>query len=400
MLPTTLVLFGLSWWLGLHLLARDPRAPLLRRSAAGLLAHAVALAVQPAPALLLALPAVAWTGALACGLGPRWDRVWAWTAPPLLAAAWFFPPIVLPPLVFALVLHVRGGPPRPLLAVATTTFGLGTALLVGDLLPEPVLLLAIGVDLLLLGVLVVAADAFDGGEAFRAGLLRSLLVSTATAALFAAQVALLAPSRPLLFGVIATAIAVQALAGPLAALADRVALPGAAAQRAELRAAAESLSKRAPLPVAELPAADLAKLTRRALSHYGDLGRLVASPLTALPVVDARLAARGAPDQPLERAAELKALLREGIRRLKPADGEFGTSDEWRHYNALHFYYVVGLRPHSARTKRENLDPVARQALAWFATQVPERTLHNWQTAGAKLIAADLAALSAQVTRS
>ncbi|GAA2663061.1 MULTISPECIES: hypothetical protein [Actinosynnema] len=381
MLPTTLVLFGLSWWLGLHLLVRDPRKPLLRRSAVGLLSHALALALHPAPDLLLALPAVAWTGAITSGLGPRWDRLWAWSALPLLVAAtWIFPPIVLPPLVLALVLHVRGGQPKALLAVATTTFGLGTALLgadlLPDLLPEPVLLLAVGVDLLVLGVLVVAADAFDGGEAFRAELLRSLLVATATAALFAVQVALLGPSAPLLFAVVATAVTVQALAGPIASLADRVALPATAAQRAELRDAAESLPKRAPLPAEHLPA-DLARLTRRALSHYGDLGRLVASPLTGLPLIDARLAARGAPDQPLERAAELKAVLQEGIRRLKPADGEFGTSDEWRHYNALHFYYVVGLRPHSARTKRENLDPDARKALAWFVNQVPERTLHN-----------------------
>ena len=55
------------------------------------------------------------------------------------------------------------------------------------------------------------------------------------------------------------------------------------------------------------------RLTRRALGHYGDLSKLVASPLTQLPVIDERLAARGAPDQPLERAVELKALLADRI---------------------------------------------------------------------------------------
>ncbi|AXX33365.1 hypothetical protein KCV87_25700 [Actinosynnema pretiosum subsp. pretiosum] len=66
---------GLSWWSWLHLLARDPREPPLRRSPVG---------------LLLALPAV----------------------------VWIFPPIVLPPLVLALVPHVRGGQPKALLATA------------------------------------------------------------------------------------------------------------------------------------------------------------------------------------------------------------------------------------------------------------------------------------------
>ena len=36
------------------------------------------------------------------------------------------------------------------------------------------------------------------------------------------------------------------------------------------------------------------------------------------------------------------------------------------------------------------LEPAAREALTWFQSQVPERTLHNWQNAAAKLIARDL----------
>ena len=101
------------------------------------------------------------------------------------------------------------------------------------------------------------------------------------------------------------------------------------------------------------------------------------------------------PDAPLARATELKALLLETITRLKPADGDFGTSDEWRHYNALYFYYVVGVRPYSVRTKVTELDPVARRALAWFVDQVPERTLHNWQAAAAKIVANELRLTSA-----
>jgi hypothetical protein len=32
----------------------------------------------------------------------------------------------------------------------------------------------------------------------------------------------------------------------------------------------------------------------------------------------------------------------------------------------------------------------ARDVLEWFRTNVPERTLHNWQNAAAKLVAQDL----------
>jgi hypothetical protein len=123
------------------------------------------------------------------------------------------------------------------------------------------------------------------------------------------------------------------------------------------------------------------------------LPRLASSPLAQLPLITARLAARGALDQPLERAAELKALLAESIARLRPRGAAaFGTSDEWRHYNVLHFPYVSGLRPYSRRADHTGLDPVARQALEWLATQVPERTLYNWQRAAARLVAADLRA--------
>ena len=75
-----------------------------------------------------------------------------------------------------------------------------------------------------------------------------------------------------------------------------------------------------------------------------------------------------------------------------PGGGDFGTSDEWRHYNALYFPYVAGLKPYSSRATHDHLDADARAALDWFRTAVPERTLHNWQNAAAKLIAQDLRA--------
>ncbi len=392
MIGVSVATFGLAWWLGLYLLVRDPRKPLPQRASAGLLAYAVALAL-PVPPVVLAVPAVAWTGAIVCWLPSRYDRWWRFGAVPLLVVAWFLPAIVLVPLGLALGLYLRAH--RTLVGAATLMFLLGSALVLTGFTQSVWLVASIGLDLLLFGVLVAVRDAFDEGEAIRADMVRSLLVSAGMAAVFGGQVALFLDDRltPLLYGTVAAAITLQVLANPLAALVDRVAVPSVAAERAELRDAADALSKLAPLPPQNQHSeVDFVKLTRRALSSYGDLAKLVASPLTRLPEIDRRLAARGAADQPLERAAELKSLLLESIVRLKPREGGFGTSDEWRHYNALYFYYVVGIRPYSRRTKREDLDPEARKALAWFVNQVPERTLHNWQNAGAKLVAADLSA--------
>ena len=36
------------------------------------------------------------------------------------------------------------------------------------------------------------------------------------------------------------------------------------------------------------------------------------------------------------------------------------------------------------------LDPTARQAWQWLVTEVPQRSLHNWQNTAARLVAADL----------
>jgi hypothetical protein len=187
----------------------------------------------------------------------------------------------------------------------------------------------------------------------------------------------------------------QTLSDPLQAALDRIAFAGfpqLRQTRADLRAAANALPRvNQALDLQTLDAEEFARLTRRALSHFGDLPRLAANPLTRLPIVDARLAERGVESDTLERAAELKTLLAESIDRLKPHDkGDFGTSDEWRYYNALYFPYVVGLKPYSRRADHDNLGPAAQEALEWFRTYVPERTFYNWQTAAARLVAQDL----------
>lgn len=418
----SIIAFGTAWWLGFYLLARDVTKPVLRRAGIGLLGYALALATaglrdeHPAlaavHAVFFSLPAVMWTGVFTAlpSSRPWLDVVWRWVvlpATPVLAAAspfvgtWSATVVVLPLFsAIGLLVDKRVDVGRARSLAFLLMFCLAVALMVASLspgTPRTVLLPAIGVDLVLLGVCIAVFDAFDEGEAIRRDMLWSLLVAGGTAVLFGSQVALAAwlvdrSLAPLAYGVVGAAIAVQVLARPINALADRFTFrdPALRRERGELRAVAAALPRRAEVPLAEFDDDEFARLTRRALSHYGDLGKLASSPLTTLPAITERLAERGVPDAPLARATELKALLLATITRLKPADGDFGTSDEWRHYNALYFYYVVGVRPYSVRTKVTELDPVARRALAWFADHVPERTLHNWQAAAARIVAAEL----------
>lgn len=457
MLALTAVAFGLAWWLGLYLIARDPGKPVLRRAAYGLISYSLAVACHglaaaaPAEArtaltalatVLVHLSGVAWAGVL-LRLAPetadwrdRLDLWWRRAAAPLTVAV----------LVGAALTAAVGGPagwtalasllvvaqlatgfgvllwsrratrPAPVvgvLAAATLLFGLGLSGLLLPLgwLPDWLAVAGIGADLAILGLVVAVLDAFSEGETLRPDMWRSAITATAAAALFGGQIgfAMLISGggspllAALLLGSVAAAIAVQVLANPLHRALDRLSLAssGLRAERAQLRDVSDALPRRDPgSRLADMDAEEFGRLTRRALSHYGDLGRLVTSPLTDLPLIEHRLArgdaAGPAALSPVERATELKALLLESITRLKPPDGEVGFSDEWRHYNALYFPYVMGLRPYSQRARHAGLDATARQALRWFQTHVPERTLHNWQNAAAKLVADDLWARSRQ----
>ncbi|HEY0639661.1 MAG TPA: hypothetical protein VGD67_18595, partial [Pseudonocardiaceae bacterium] len=76
MLVLSVVVFGLAWWLGLYLLARDPAKPVLRHAGLGLLGYAAAVAAEAlrpwvgggalatAEVYLLCVPAVAWLAVL------------------------------------------------------------------------------------------------------------------------------------------------------------------------------------------------------------------------------------------------------------------------------------------------------------------------------------------------
>jgi hypothetical protein len=433
--------FTLSWWLGAYLLARDPRKPVLVLAATGLCGFAAVVALDAVRLVahsgllghieiyLAAIPGVAWFAVL-LELSRPCDSWRARTGELLLTGG-----VAVLTLVGAAMAGSVDGPLRPghwvmfgvislstlgamakallrpaqpvpvagLVVLATLFFALSNAILVIPLglVPSWLALASTGCDVLGLGFAVAIWDAFDEGQALRADMLRSFWGTVAVAVLFGGQVlisiALTGQQTALmvlLFTSLAIAIDVQVLANPLAGLLDRLAFsrsPALRADRATLRRTESALPLRSDDPLDHVDDETFARLTRRALGHYGDLSKLVASPLTALPVIDERLAVRGAPDQPLERAIELKALLADRIAQLKPRDGgDFGTTEQWRYYNSLYFPYVVGVRAYAQNATAAGLDATARQAWQWFVTEVPQRSLHNWQNAAARLIAADL----------
>ncbi|MBI2701667.1 hypothetical protein A9W98_03145 [Mycobacterium gordonae] len=441
------VVFTLSGWLGLYLLARDPRKPVLVLASIGLCGFASVVALDAVrntsathslmlsqlEVYLVAVPSVAWFAVLVELARPADSSrgrtgevllVGGVAALTLLAATvagsvngplrlghWLMFAVISVSTLGAMAAKVMrpGGPTSVTgaVVVATMFFALANAILIIPLglVPSWLALASTGFDVLLLGVAVAVWDAFDEGQALRADMLRSFVGCSAVSVLFGGQALVgLAMTRTdptaqtamtvLLFTSLAVAITVQVLADPLAGILDRLAFsrsPELRADRAALRGAEAALPLRSEGPLLDVDDDTFVRLTRRALGHYGDLTKLVASPLTALPVIDERLAARGAPDHPVERANELKAVLADGIGRLKPRDGgDFGTTEEWRYYNSLYFPYVVGVRAYAQNATAAGLDPTARQAWQWLVTEVPQRSLHNWQNAAARLIAADL----------
>jgi hypothetical protein len=439
------LVFSLSWWLGLYLLARDPRKPVLAFSAIGLCSFATAVALDAVRLVtqsallghveiyLVAVPGVAWFAVLVelarPGDGGRArtgevllvGAVGALTLVGATLAGTVSGPLRLGHVVMCAVISVstlgamiaalrrraQKIPVVGLVITATMFFALANAILIIPLgvVPSWLALASTGCDVLGLGVAVALWDAFDEGQALRADMLRSFTGAGAVVLLLGGQMLIgIALTRQqttaqitltvLLFTSLAIVTSVQVLADPLAGLLDRLVFsrsPLLRAHRETLRRTQSALPLVSADPLDDFDEDTFARLTRRALGHYGDLSKLVASPLTALPAIDERLAARGAPDQPLERAIELKALLADRIARLKPRDGgDFGTTEQWRYYNALYFPYVVGVRAYAQNATAAGLDATARQAWQWFVTEVPQRSLHNWQNAAARLIAADL----------
>lgn len=459
MLLLTLTAYGLALWLGTFLLIRQGAGSAPRLAGLGLVAYGLALAGllladrsdgATARALarfaspLLFLPAIFWAGTLSHLLpeDAPWRelfvRGWNWALPPVVVAfyvlavgtEWIFTPegtvqptgywiaalAALLPLVEVLFLLgvglMRAGPKRSLglLLVALLFFSLSATLLALPVgwLPRAWLLLGMGFDLLLLGIAVAALDAFQEGEAWLPGLLRSLSGAALYALIFATPIALTGvwstgftlPLTALLVVIVSLAVLTPTLDRPIQALLDRLAyarFPRLRRVQADLREEARRQERVSDEPERiDAEPEKFARLTRRALSHFGNLPRLATSPLTRLGQVEARLAAAGLADSTLERAAILKTLLAESIERLAPPGNgddpaaDFSSTDEWRHFNALYYPYVAGLRPYSRRAAHDDLSPAEEAALEWFRVAVPERTLYNWQKDAAALVAQDL----------
>lgn len=364
------IVAALYTWLGAYLIKRAPRDVPMLFTGLGALAYAGGVAADafshPISAILAAIPAVFW-GIAAVRL---WKSRRESPAPRSIRVIW---------MVFSLFIGL----------------GAGLLILPLNILPKGLILLSAGTDLFVLGVAIAAFDAFNQGESLRRDMGMSALAAGAMGAVFGGQAGVFGAPLPAIFALTMTAVTLPTLAEPLQTLLDRLTLarsPQMQHARAELRATAEALPR--ALPAEDLSALDeetFTRITRRALSAMTDLSKLASSPLAFHPRVTARLSPTSDGAQVLARATALKAILTDSILALKPDNqSAFGTSDAWRHYNALYFPYAIGLKPY--RADSSITDSTHQAALTWFQTQVPERTLHHWQTAAAKLIAQDLRA--------
>ena len=203
-----------------------------------------------------------------------------------------------------------------------------------DWLPPIWIVLALSLDLEILGLAIVWLDAYEQGETMRRDVIRSLIYTFAAVFFFGGQVVAVmwwqgvsVPLIALLLTVIGTAVITQTFGNQLAAVLDRlifIQAPQVQQARAQLREAETAVSRRdESLDLLALEHNEFSRLTRRALSHMGDLPKLSASPLTQLPAVSQRLDAQSdGADQfggdTLARASILRSLLVESIGRIRP----------------------------------------------------------------------------------
>ena len=273
--------------------------------------------------------------------------------------------------------------------VGTIFFGLSIGVFIpNDLLPQFWVILAMGLDLILLGIGIAIHDAFQEGHALQRSMWHSLQSTFFVCLLIGGQVALAILGLginlallSLLFGLLATSIALVILAPNLSLFRTANALAVETSDR----------NINTSIDVASIPDTDFIRFTRRALSYLDDLPKLASSPLTQLAIIETRLSSSNSHIDTLARTNELKSVLIEGIARLKPkSSAEFDTTDEWRYYNAVYFPYVVGLKPSRRRQFKDGLADFEIEALEWFRREVPVRTLYNWQNKAAELIAMSL----------
>jgi hypothetical protein len=402
-----LFFFSFTLWLGAYLLARNSQKTTVQLTGWGILAYALAIAIQiifdKFILIILLVPALLWIGA-ALHLLPEEDkvrqiliRIWAVASIPLailtLLNAWFATLIILALVICAgmiarLASRSQFKNTYAVLAVVDLFVTLSASLLILPLnwIPLSWGMPLLGLDLVFLGITITAWDAFDEGESIRAHLLRSFISAFYYSGGLVLIACFFSRDSTLLLILLAFGILTQTFSNTLHSLLDGLTLPRKLNdERLTLRQTADALPLLASrtLEPDSVNEAQFTRLTRRALSHLGDLPKLATSPLVNLPAV------QGA--NPLDRAQALKSLLAQSIQKLKPqSEAKFGTTDEWRYYNALHFPYVLGLKPYTRRADYDSLDESSCAALDWFQTSVPERTLHNWQNTAAKLIAEEL----------
>lgn len=435
-------IYGVALWFGVYLLSRRSAQSGLRFAGLGLVAYALGLGfdlllqfeditglgdeIESGWYLFTMLPAIFWVFAtLRLVDGEALSQPAAFVFPLAGAGAlsvglwltgWmdFWDGLRVIPFtlaLYAVYLAARAMqtrlPPRSrvILFTAALFFFLGVGFLVLplELIGGELIVLGISFDLLLLGYAIAALDAYDAGENLTGDFLRVFGISVLLALFLSVQVGMAAAIQGemtlalmvLWLSMLFSAVLIPVVITPLQGWFDRLLFAHRLqmqTESADLRAIITALPRvDEALDVTALSDEEFARLTRRALSHLADLGHLAASPLSRLPVIMARLQAQNRPLTTLERAAELKALLIETIERLKPAgENGFGISPEWRHYNVLYFPYVRGLKPYARRLPQIHLTAAEKAALEWFSAEVPERTLYNWQTAAAKLVATTL----------
>ena len=385
--------FSLTLWLGFYLIARDVRNARLWLAGLALVTYAIGLATDLmghyAPTIQLAHQFA------------RWQNLFI-----VLPAAFWLTLLLHFFLRETTLTALLGQYPKTmgLILGSTILYALSISFVIFPLSPPGWISWLMTITMLLLGTAVARLDASENGEALWPHFLRSLDYAFFTALLFGGQIILVMIFSTgitfhmllLLLTTIAAAILIQTFASSFQAFVDGIAFfnfPQVKATRAELRLAAETVPRiNNSLNLDQLDRDEFARLTRRALSHMGNLPKLASSPLTHLPLIEKRLAEQETQPSTLTRAAELKVVLSESIERLRPPHGkQIDTTDEWRHYNALYVPYVLGLKPHRRRFNIEEVgDTAVQPVLDWFRTQVPERTLYNWQNKAAALVAQDL----------
>jgi hypothetical protein len=207
------------------------------------------------------------------------------------------------------ILRRAGG----VLITAGLFFALGVALLLLplDWIPRDWFMVAVGCDLIFFGLSIAVFDSFAQGETLRGDMTRSFLGSGAMALVFGGQIGFMmaissgvtATMLVLMLTAIAASILIHTQARRFSHLLDTIAFPRESAMRQQrdvLNLSAETMARVDPSVNIKVVQAynevEFGRLTRRALSNYGNLPRLATSPLTRLPLIEARLKSRQAPD--------------------------------------------------------------------------------------------------------